>query len=518
MTRPTRKVVVVGGGTAGWLTASVVAAEQGQRTGNAVRVTLIEAPDVPAIGVGEGTWPSMRSTLQRIGLPEDEVLRACDASFKQGTRFRDWSSAERQSVYCHPFSWPAEYANLNPAAHWLAQERPAPFAHCVTPQARVIEMGLAPKQASAPDYAFTVNYGYHLNAIKFAELLRRHATNALGVTHLQGTVQAVSTHPDGDIAAVKLGGGQRVDGDLFVDCTGLRAVLLSGHYRRGIVSAQGTLFNDAAVAAQVPYANPEDDPIASATLATAQAEGWIWDIGLASRQGVGYVFSQAHTDEEAATATLEGYIAATSPGADTRAVAFRTIRFEPGYRRDFWVRNCVAVGLSAGFIEPLEASALALVEQAAAIIGRQLPRDRHIMNVVAKRFNEKMRHHWERIIEFLKLHYVAGGRRDSQYWQDHQAPETSPASLCEKLTLWQQQPPWHEDAPLLDELFPSASYQYVLYGLGFKPRYPVLRDVQMEQRAEQAFRQTREQAGELARRLPTTRALVSALAQRGAER
>ena len=517
MTRPTRKVVVVGGGTAGWLTANVVASEQRERTGDAVQVTLIEAPDVPAIGVGEGTWPSMRSTLQRIGLAEDELLRACDASFKQGTRFRGWSGEERQGAYCHPFSWPAEYASVNPAAHWLARNRPAPFAECVTPQARIIELGLAPKQPSAPHYAFTVNYGYHLNAIKFAEVLRGHATNTLGVAHMQGTVQGASTHPDGDIAAVKLNNGQLVEGDLFVDCTGLRALLLGGHFERGLVSARRTLFNDAAIAAQVPYANPEADPIASATLATAQADGWIWDIGLGSRRGVGYVFSQAHTDEETATLALHRYISATSPAVDAGALTFRAIRFEPGHRSEFWVRNCVAVGLSAGFVEPLEASALALVEQAAAIIGRQLPRDRRIMDVVAKRFNAKMRHHWERIIEFLKLHYVAGGRNDTRYWRDHQSPDTCPAGLCEKLTLWQQQPPWHEDAPLLDELFPSASYQYVLYGLGFTPRYPMPSDGRTRERAEQAFRQTHERAQELARRLPTTRGLVNALARPAAQ-
>ena len=508
--------MIVGGGAAGWITASVVAAEQRRRADEPAQVTLIESADVPIIGVGEGTWPSMRSTLQRIGLAEDALLRSCDASFKQGTQFIGWGSREREDAYCHPFSWPTEYASLNPAPAWLRDGNAASFAECVTPQASVMRLGLAPKQANAPQYAFTVNYGYHLDAIRFGELLRRHATEALGVARIEGTVSAVVAHADGDIAALALDGGARVAGDLFIDCTGFKALLIEGHYGRRIASAANALFNDAAIATQVPYPDPHGDPIAAATRATAQAAGWIWDIGLGSRRGVGYVHSQAHIDEAAAAHTLERYIAQTTPAVDVGKLTRRTIRFEPGCRTEFWVRNCVAVGLSAGFVEPLEASALALIEQSAAIIGGQLPRDRRIMAAMAKRFNAKMRYHWERIVEFLKLHYVAGRRDDSEYWREHRNPATCPASLSEKLALWQQQPPWHEDAPLLDELFPSASYQYVLYGLGFKPRYAMAQDEQTHRRAQEVFRKNLEQARRLAQCLPTTRALVNAVAQRTA--
>ena len=517
MHRPTRKVLIVGGGAAGWITAGMLAAERRRRNDALPQVALVESPDLPIIGVGEGTWPSMRMTLQRIGLAEDQLVRDCEASFKQGTRFFGWSGRQGADAYCHPFSWPAEYASLNPARHWLAQGNGSPFAEAVTPQASVIEKGLAPKQASAPEYAFTVNYGYHLDAVKFAALLRRHGVHKLGVEHVSGTVERIESHPDGDLAALVLDNGQRVEGDLFVDCTGQRALLIGQHYGRGLVSAADWLFNDRAIAVQVPYADPEQDPIASATCATAQAAGWIWDIGLQTRRGLGYVHSQAHAGEEAALRALKTYIARTSPKADLEALTYKTIPFQPGHRTEFWVRNCVAVGLSAGFVEPLEASALALIEQSAAIIGQQFPRDRHIMEVVAKRFNAKMAHHWQRIIEFLKLHYAASRRDDSPYWRDHRAPASCPEALCEKLSLWQQQPPWHDDAPLLDELFPSASYQYVLYGLGFKPRYldaatgdePATR-----KRAQALFRKTGEQADRMLRLLPSNRQLLRALAQR----
>ena len=527
MNRLTQRVVVVGGGSAGWITANVVAAEHGEGAGNRgarpqpLQVVLVESPDIPTVGVGEGTWPSMRATLQRIGVAEPDFIRASEASFKQGTRFRGWSGRGGLDCYTHPFSWPAEYANLNPARHWLAQAREhrPPFAEAVTPQAHTIAHGLGPKQAQTPQYAFAVNYGYHLNAGKFAELLRRHAVEHLGVAHIHGNVERIDAHPDGDVAALLLDDGQRVEGDLFVDCTGARALLIGQHCRQSLISATDVLFNNHAIVVQVPYADPECDAIASATRATAQAGGWIWDIGLHTRRGLGYVFASTHTDQETALGTLKRYVAETAPQTDAEDLAYRTIPFQPGYRTAFWDRNCVAVGLSAGFVEPLEASALALIEQAATFIADQLPRDRRIMAIAAKRFNAKMHRHWQRIVEFLKLHYAVSARTDSAYWRDHREPSTWPAALRDKLTVWEQQPPWHDDAPMLDELFPSASYQYVLYGMGFEPRYADwqrMRRQQMRLRADVLFQKNRERAQQLGRLLPTNRDLVRAIGQRAA--
>ena len=518
MNRPTRKIVIVGGGTAGWITAAVIAAESAARGGDAVEVVLVESPDIPIIGVGEGTWPSMRMTLKRIGIREDDLVRECGASFKQGTRFRDWSGRGEFPEYLHPFSLPVEYTELNPARFWLAYGGSMSFADLVTPQARVIQQGLAPKQASAPQFAFTVNYGYHFDAGAFAGLLHRHAVRNLGVRYVAGNVEGIDSQPDGDIAAVALDTGERVAGDLFVDCTGQKALLIGAHYGSPFASVKDALFNDRAIAVQVPYAEP-DDAIAPVTLSTARPHGWIWDIGLSSRRGIGYVHSSAHAEEETALAALKAYVQETSPGIDLSGLSYRTIPFEPGYRERCWMRNCVAVGLSAGFVEPLEASALVLIEQSAAIIGEQLPRDREIMDVVAGRFNDKMRYHWQRIVEFLKLHYALSAREDSDYWMENRRRETWPESLREKLTLWRQQPPWHDDAPRLDELFPSASYQYVLYGMGFRPRYAAIgeaRDERMRKRADEVFHGAQMKARQMSRMLPETRELVSAIASRSA--
>ena len=176
----------------------------------------------------------------------------------------------------------------------------------------------------------------------------------------------------------------------------------------------------------------------------------------------------------------------------------------------------MAVGLSAGFVEPLEASALALIEQSAGVIATQLPRDRQVMDVVAKRFNAKLHYHWGRIVEFLKLHYVVS-TRDGTYWRDHRSPASCPAGLRDKLTLWQQQPPWHDDAPRIDELFPSASYQYVLYGLGFRPTHMDKNGetvARARERTQDLLHATHSKAQQAARLLPTNRTLLCHIAQR----
>ena len=517
MDRVTRKVVIVGGGTAGWITANVVAAEC-HDWAEPLEVVLVEAPDIPTIGVGEGTWPSMRRTLQRIGIPERELIRTCDASFKQGTRYFGWSHGGGDE-YIHPFSLPTEYADLNPARYWLRERGRAAFASFATPQAAVIEQGLAPKEASAPEYAFAFNYGYHLDAGKFAALLRDHAVARLGVQHLEGRIERIESRSDGDIAAVVLDTGARLAGDLFVDCTGQRALLIGRHCGVALTSVKDLLFNDRAIAVQVPYATP-DAAIASTTLATAQAAGWIWDIGLQTRRGVGHVFSSDHTDDAAALRGLEDYVRASSPGTDPESLQWRTIAFEPGFRETSWDRNCVAIGMSAGFVEPLEASALALIEQSAAIVAEQLPRDRQVMDVVAKRFNERFRYHRGRVVEFLKLHYAISAREEP-YWQAHRAAGSSPEGLEEKLLLWQQQPPWHDDAPRLDELFPSASYQYVLYGMGFRPRYDSLAGAlyrRQRAQADRIFAANRAKAAQAARLLPSNRELLVSIVARAEKR
>lgn len=513
MEKAIRKLVIVGGGTAGWITAGLVAAELRHAPHRRVEITLIESPDIPIIGVGEGTWPSMRLTLKKIGLSESRLLRECGASFKQGTCFKGWSENNPDQQYYHPFSFPVEYSNLNLAGFWLQNRDRIPFAELVTPQARVIESGLAPKQASTPEYAFAVNYGYHFDAGRFASMLHDHAVNELGVNYVSGNVQQVNSDAAGDITSLTLDTGREVSGDLFVDCTGQRALLIGDHYGVPFQSVKDVLFNDRAIAVQVAHAEPEA-PLPSVTLSTATSAGWIWDIALQERRGIGHVYASSYMDDDEALAVVRDYVTRTTPGVNLDSLVFRNIAFEPGYRRDFWVNNCVAVGLSGGFIEPLEASALALIEQSAGIISQQFPVNREVMSVVARRFNHRMHYHWERLIEFLKLHYVLSRRTDSDYWLSNREPSTCPAGLQDKLAVWKQQPPWHDDSPRVDELFPSASYQYVLYGMGFIPSHEFLPGTDPagdRQRVEELMKTNFAKTQHMLDLLPTNRGLINAV-------
>lgn len=510
-----RNVVVVGGGTAGWLTAAVIAAEHGAAAGGAVQVTVVESPDVPIIGVGEGTWPSLRDTLRRIGVSESDFVRGCDAAFKQGSRFDGWVTGAADDRYYHPFALPHGYLDAGLAEAWLARGDARPFAAVVSAQPHLCAQGKAPKQAATPEFAAVANYGYHLDAGKFATFLREHCVQRLGVCHVAAHVASVESDADGDIAALQLAGGERVHGDLFVDCTGTHALLIGAHFGVGLVSQRHVLFNDRALAMQVPYADPGQE-IASQTTATAQAGGWIWDIGLPTRRGVGHVYSSAHASDEDAEAALRAHVRATAPGVEPPSA--RQLRFEPGYRQRFWHRNCVAVGLSAGFIEPLEASAIALVELSAHMLSEDLPATRASMDVVARRFNDAFTYRWERAVEFLKLHYVLTRRTDSAFWRDHGAPSSIPDRLREQLALWRHRAPSRHDFPRGEEIFPSASYQYVLYGMGFRPDPPPPRRSSAAAVAEPYFRETAQVAPRMLAALPGHRQLITHISRHGLPR
>jgi tryptophan 7-halogenase len=511
------RIVIVGGGSAGWLTAGLLAAEHGTGPRSGISVTLVESPDVKIIGVGEGTWPTMRGTLRKIGILEAEFLSECAATFKQGTKFVGWVTGSGGDHYYHPFTPPAGYTGINLVPHWQPDRERISFAHAVSPQGYLCDRGLAPKQAATPEYAAVANYGYHLDAGRFATLLQRHCTASLGVRHVLDHVTAVNGAPDGDIRSVSTASHGDIEGDLFIDCTGFAALLIGAHYQVPFIGKRHILFNDSALAVQVPYASP-DSPIASQTISTACPAGWIWDIGLTTRRGIGYTYSSAHTDDATAAATLRSYIERT-PGLASGEHQPRKISFNPGHREKFWHRNCVAVGMSAGFLEPLEASALVLIELAGKMISEELPANRLVMDVVAQRYNEKFRYRWDRIIDFLKLHYVLSRRQDADYWRDNRSPASIPDSLQQLLALWEYHVPWHADFLQRDEVFSSASYQYVLYGMGFatKPRSSA-RHADDAERARQVFAENRQQADKLVHNLPLNRDLLAQISKHGLPR
>ncbi len=498
---PTRRILIVGGGSAGWLCAAYLA----KMFGDSKEITLVEAPEIGAIGVGEGSFPSLRATLAAIGISEAEFVRESSASFKQGITFQNWLHGDDH--YFHPFSMPSQRPGAPELLpYWLqGLAGDTPFAEAVTMQKRVVDAQRAPKRAGDGDYNGPMNYAYHFDAARFAGLLAKHARK-LGVRHIQDHVEGVRLEIDGAIASVKTREHGALTADLYIDCSGFRALLIGEALGAPFHSVSDILFCDTALAVQVPHAAP-DTPIASATISTAHEAGWTWDIGLQERRGIGYVYSSRHTSDERAEQVLRAY---AGPAADGLAV--RKIPMRVGYREQHWIKNCVAIGLAGGFLEPLEASGIGLVETAVHMLGALFPHNGD-MAPLARHFNQFMSERYARIVDFIKLHYCLSQRRE-QFWIDNCDPATWSDSLRDKLAMWRCRPPQRMDFLTDIEMYPPTSWQYVLYGMDFPKAMPHLPGLEpMADAARQEFANIAAVSIRAAMDLPEHRALVTQLCQ-----
>jgi len=453
-----KNIVIVGGGTAGWMTAAFLSRILATQVEGGVRITLIESEEIGIIGVGEGTFPTVRNTLAAIGIDEKHFLREALATFKQGISFVDWQT--RNSAYFHPFSAPHNLNGAELLPYWIlgCAEPGLSWCEATAVQQQIVGARRAPKRLEDPDYQGPLAYAYHFDAARLAALLRT-VSKDLGVKHLVGTVSGVELADSGDIAAVLSPDHGRLTADLFIDCSGFRAELIGKALGVPFKSVADHLFTDRAVTLQVPYDRP-DAPLASATISTAHEAGWTWDIGLESRRGVGYVYSSNHTDDDRAEQVLRDYI-----GPAATDLSARKLKFQTGYRERQWVGNCVAVGLSAGFFEPLESTGIMLIEVAAHMISEFFPWD-GAMKPAADMFNRLMANRFEKITGFLKLHYCLS-KRDEPFWRDNASSSSIPDSLQEKLEMWRFRTPSRFDFIGDYETFLPISYQAVLYGMGF---------------------------------------------------
>ena len=456
-------ILIVGGGTAGWLTAAYLARHLGSNRPGGVRITLIESSEIGTIGVGEGTFPTILKTLASLGVDEAQFMRASSAAFKQGIKFVDWVHAPGhgpRSHYYHPFALPRQEGGLELLPYWLLGEAgEVSFADAVTLQEKVCDAGRAPKRPTDAAYRGPMSYAYHLDAGRFAAFLTEIA-QAHGVRRLLGTVERVQLAADGSIASVHTREHGELKAGLYIDCTGFRAELIGRALGVPFNGLNDVLFVDRAVAMQVPYASP-DAPIAPFTISTAQEAGWTWDIGLDQRRGIGYVYSSSHTDDARAEEVLRGYI-----GPAARDLSARKLTLQVGWRERHWVNNCVAVGLSGGFLEPLESTGIILIEAAAYMIAAFFPRH-GAMEQTARQFNRLMTRRYERIVDFIKLHYFLTQRTDTAFWRDNAQPSTAPDSLLAQLEMWRHRVPTRLDFVMDHETFAPANYDFILYGMEF---------------------------------------------------
>lgn len=497
-----KRVLIVGGGTAGWLTAGYLAKRLGADLPGGVAITLIESTDIGILGVGEGTFPTIRKTLATIGISETDLVRHCGASFKQGAKFAHWRFTPGDAGpdhYTHPFQV-AEAANgVELLPYWLLGYGGTDNWDAVcSPQKKAADAHRAPKLPSHPDYVAPLNYAFHFDAVALAALLRDKAV-AAGVTHLDGRVDDVTVGEDGAIAGVATDAHGTLTADLYIDCTGFRAELIGKALGMPYRSCRDVLFCDSALAVQVPYRD-EREPIVSYTVATAQEAGWMWDIGLDRRRGVGHVYSSAHTDDARAAELLRAYT-----GTELEP---RKIRFEAGYREVNWHRNCVAIGLSSGFFEPLEATGIVFSEVAAGMVANLFPWGGDY-ETSARQFNANMLRRYERARDFIKLHYCLSERRDSDFWCDNVAASSIPDSLHDMLERWRFRPPTEIDMDANVDIFTDASWQYVLYGMGWKTDLSARAGAyRYADEARRAFAEVERQAAFAVANLPSNRQLI----------
>jgi len=464
-----RHVLILGGGTAGWITATLMARFLSPAGApEPLRITLVESADIGVIGVGEATVPTLNGTLRAMGVGENEFLAACDGGFKTGIRFERWLHGVPGESYWHPFEPPVSADGFEMAMHWMLRDSegraPGPFDRTMSIYPHLFEAFKSPKFLDSKEYEGPIRYAYHMDAIKLGRFLRGKAA-ALGVNRIEDRVTGVEHAENGDIRGVRTENNGLLEADFFVDCSGFRGLLLQDALGVPFESFARSLLSNHAVAINVPLPDP-NARIRPFTVATALGEGWVWDIALQGRRGTGYVHSTDFATPEQAEKTLRAFL-----GPDARDIPARHIPFKSGMASRLWERNCVAIGLSGGFLEPLESTSIYLIEMGAHHLVECFPSTLDDCETPRRRYNKMMRERITEVMDFVTLHYILSRRRDTEYWKAATAAEV-PASLAEKLAIWRHRVPIYSDLDNRKVMFTEESYRYILAGLGHRPDVP----------------------------------------------
>ena len=444
-----KSIVIVGGGTAGWMAAAALA----RTLEFPVSIQLIESEDIGTVGVGEATVPHLRAFNSTLQIDEVDFVRAVRGTFKLGIQFVDWGSIG--SRYIHGFgSIGHEYRGLPFHHYWLKLHQQGhardlgdySLNTAAAPQGKFMSGATDVPQGSPLSQ---VAYAYHFDAGLYAQYLRRYA-EARGVRRVEGEVVDVTLRPeDGFIESVTLKSGAKIAGELFIDCSGFRGLLIEQALKTGYDDWTHWLPCDRAVA--VP--SEKTAPATPYTRSTARTAGWQWRIPLQHRTGNGYVYSSAYLGDDEAAATLLANL-------DGRALAGpRLLRFTTGRRRRMWHRNCVALGLASGFLEPLESTSIYLIQSGIARLIQMLP-DRHMNSVLQERYNAEAAFEMERIRDFLILHYHATQRRDTEFWR-YCGNMSIPEPLENVIRLFRDSGRFYRNA---DEMFALTSWVQVMIG------------------------------------------------------
>jgi len=423
--QPPKNIIIVGGGTGGWMTASLL---QHAWRKHGTNITLIESPDIATIGVGEGSTPYLKTFFNKLSITEQEWMPACNATYKCGISFPNWSSHKDHNNYFHPFFSPLDLKSGN-----------ALFENCVLrrkgqdapthPNDFFVSAALARNYLSPipqTELPFIPDYGYHFDAVLLGKFLRQRAI-ALGINHIvdtvtdvaqaDGVITSLSTHQHGELVA-----------DFFIDCSGFAALLIGKTLNETFISYADSLFNDAAVAIATPI-DPHGD-IPSETVSGALKYGWAWQIPLASRYGNGYVYSSQYVTSEDAEAELRQHLGDGAIGMPARHIKMRVGRVE-----NHWSSNCLAVGLSQGFVEPLEATALMLMQFSVEHFIVSYEKGQYTSQYQGS-YNKRINQFFDGVRDYIVMHYKLNQRTDSSYWLANRENTNLSANLRDILASW----------------------------------------------------------------------------------
>lgn len=450
--KPLRKIVIVGGGTSGWMAAAILSH---QLNPDLCQILVVEAEDIPTVGIGESTVPPFVGLIQRLGIDEQAFMRATQATYKLGIQFVDWH--QPRSHYFHPFGsigrsmGPHDFYQCWLKAQALGDTSGLQdFSPCsvMAENGRFFQPGKARQSPIGG-----ASYAYHVDATAVARYLCDYS-KARGVKHMHGHVESIERRDNGHITRLILSDGGRVDGDFFIDCTGFRALLLGQSLGVDWLDWSAYLPCDRAVAVKASASGP----VPLYTQARARRAGWSWRIPLQGRTGHGYVYSSQFCKEAEARATLLAPLEGKTLGEPVQ------LAFQAGHRKQIWQHNCLALGLAAGFVEPLESTSIHLIARGMAFFLRYFP-DQDCDPALMREYNRRMIADFEEVRDFLVLHYCTSQRRDSPFWRWCQTMPT-PDSLAERIELFCGHGALREG---VDELFRAASWQSVFEGMGIRP-------------------------------------------------
>jgi len=450
---PVKKIVIVGGGTAGWM----VAAAMGKVLGGTHSIRLVESDEIGTVGVGEATIPQIRQFNQSLDFDEDDFIRQTQATFKLGIQFANW--ARQGDCYFHSFGVLGRTRGLL-AFHqyWLKAmlagrvDSIAPY--CLNSVAALQGKFLRPPDLGPESPLSNIAYAFQFDAALYARYLRRSAEKR-GVVRTEGKVRESVLREDGFIEAIILESGERIPGDLFIDCSGFRGLLIEQALHTGYERWDNWLPCDRALAVPCESAGPPTPY----TRSTAREAGWQWRIPLQHRIGNGYVYSSAHISDDEAAAVLLANLDGKALGEP------RLLKFVTGRRRKPWNKNCIAIGLAAGFMEPLESTSIHLIQSAISQVLSFFP-DQGFDPVSIDRFNQKAAFEWERVRDFLVLHYHATERTDTEFW-NYCRTMSVPRELTEYMDLFRHTGRFYREN---DELFAQISWVQVMLGQRVTPR------------------------------------------------